>query len=360
MKGKIRKTGNLVVCLLIIATVFAISFESAEGATGFREDFSDPILDPSWQILSGLGSYSLTDRPGYLRYYLMGPRAHASGWQGIGVSGWWSPSLTLIRPFEGTDWVLKAKATYNLRWYGTGAQGQNFWIAFGEGTDDYLHIYRGVDQWYGANYMLAQLVSDGISVALREDLRAPDDVVIADWLRYTYWFEVTRKGQEITVRVSYDGTNYFHVFTASLISPVGSSQRAIISANVWTTAGSHVDWDYIYVEPSVRRVEIDIKPGSFPNSINPKSKGNVPVAILSDSGFDATTVDRSTVVFAGASPLLIGKTPEDVNGDGLLDVVLHFNTQSLNLKPGDTEACLNGKTLGGQDFEGCDSVRIVK
>lgn len=110
----------------------------------------------------------------------------------------------------------------------------------------------------------------------------------------------------------------------------------------------------------ITTVTIDIKPGSFPNSINLKSKGNVPVAILSDSTFDATTIDRDTVVFAGASPLPIGQTPEDVNSDGLLDIVLHFKTQDLNLQPGDTEACLSGKTLGGQDFEGCDSVRIVK
>jgi hypothetical protein len=49
-----------------------------------------------------------------------------------------------------------------------------------------------------------------------------------------------------------------------------------------------------------------------------------------------------------------------VNGDGLLDVVLHFNTQDLNLQPSDTEACLSGKTLIGKGIEGCDSVRIVK
>ncbi len=107
-------------------------------------------------------------------------------------------------------------------------------------------------------------------------------------------------------------------------------------------------------------VPIDIKPGSFPNSINLKSKGNVPVAVLSSPTFDATTVNRNTVVFAGVPPLPIGKSSEDVNGDGLLDLVLHFKTQDLNLQPGDTEACLSGKTLDGQDIEGCDSVRIIK
>ena len=36
----------------------------------------------------------------------------------------------------------------------------------------------------------------------------------------------------------------------------------------------------------VRTVGIDIKPGSFPNSINLKGKGVIPVAILSTTTFD--------------------------------------------------------------------------
>jgi hypothetical protein len=107
-------------------------------------------------------------------------------------------------------------------------------------------------------------------------------------------------------------------------------------------------------------VNIDIKPNDFPNSINLKNKGNVPVAILSSPTFDAATVDQGTVEFAGAPALSIGGSPEDVNGDGLMDLVLHFSTQSLNIKSGDTEACLTGETLSGQEFKGCDSVNIVK
>jgi hypothetical protein len=45
---------------------------------------------------------------------------------------------------------------------------------------------------------------------------------------------------------------------------------------------------------------IDITPGSFPNSINPRSSGKIPVAILTTDAtnntvaIDATTVDPTT------------------------------------------------------------------
>ena len=107
----------------------------------------------------------------------------------------------------------------------------------------------------------------------------------------------------------------------------------------------------------VKDVEIDIKPGSYPNSINLKSKGVIPVAILTTPSFDASTVDPATVLFAGASPT--HSALEDVDGDGDLDLILHVPTQSTNIQQGDTEACLTGQTFGGDSIQGCDSVNVV-
>jgi hypothetical protein len=103
---------------------------------------------------------------------------------------------------------------------------------------------------------------------------------------------------------------------------------------------------------------IDIKPGSDPNSINLKSKGAVPVAVLSTDGFDATIVDPATVTFAGADPLRW--TVEDVRPfDGKDDLLFHFKTQELDLDETSTEASLTGHTFDGEFIWGTDAVNIV-
>lgn len=111
-------------------------------------------------------------------------------------------------------------------------------------------------------------------------------------------------------------------------------------------------------------IVIDIKPDDFPNSINLRSRGVVPVAILSSDTFAATTVDPSTVLLAGAPVKVRAKgrpiaALKDVDGDGLLDLIVHIQTEDLLLARTDTEATLTGETFGGLSFSGLDSVRVV-
>ncbi|MGA1842926.1 MAG: hypothetical protein ACMUIU_20105 [bacterium] len=112
-------------------------------------------------------------------------------------------------------------------------------------------------------------------------------------------------------------------------------------------------------------VDIDIKPGSYPNSINLGSNGKVPVAILGSADFDATTVDPYSVTLAGAEVVLKGKaqTPmasvEDVNEDGFDDLVVHVDTEALELSEEDTIAILEGETNDGTPIIGEDTIRVV-
>jgi len=114
---------------------------------------------------------------------------------------------------------------------------------------------------------------------------------------------------------------------------------------------------YAMAAPPVLEVAIDIKPGSDPNSINLKSKGVVPVAVLTTDDFDASTVDPDTVLFADAAPLRW--TQEDVDGDGDMDLLFHFKTQELALDEDSTEATLTGDTTDGKHIRGTDTVNIV-
>jgi hypothetical protein len=90
----------------------------------------------------------------------------------------------------------------------------------------------------------------------------------------------------------------------------------------------------------------------------------VPIAIFSTTTFDAQTVDPTTVTLARAPVQLKGKgTPmaafEDLNGDGHTDLVVHVNTEALQLSQTDTEAILEGQTFDGTAIAGVDSVRIL-
>jgi len=107
-------------------------------------------------------------------------------------------------------------------------------------------------------------------------------------------------------------------------------------------------------------IEIDIKPGSDPNSINTNSMVLVPVAILSSISFDATQVDVTTLAFGpGGATTKHNSHLEDVNSDGLIDLVSHYVQKDTGIQSGDTEACLSGETFGGELIFACDSIVTV-
>ena len=109
-------------------------------------------------------------------------------------------------------------------------------------------------------------------------------------------------------------------------------------------------------------IDIDIKPGSLPNSINLKNKGEIPVAILSTNNFNTNLVDLNSLTFGRTGDeksLAFCSGAEDVNGDGLLDLVCHFYTQKTGFKCGDSEGILKGKTVNGILIDSSDSVNIV-
>ena len=109
-------------------------------------------------------------------------------------------------------------------------------------------------------------------------------------------------------------------------------------------------------------VDIDVKPGDDLNYINPKSQGKTPIAILSTASFDAGSVDPTTISVAGASVSLrrngtTASSLEDVNGDGLLDLVVHVNTPDLQLTD-PNQVLLECYTNSGEYLWGTDEITL--
>ncbi|MCK4564858.1 MAG: hypothetical protein KAU94_09310 [Verrucomicrobia bacterium] len=110
-------------------------------------------------------------------------------------------------------------------------------------------------------------------------------------------------------------------------------------------------------EFQVIAVEIDIKPGSKSNSINLKSRGLLPVAILTTKTFDAASVNPSSLQFADAKPER--RMLHDVDADGDVDLLLQFKRQKLNLTADSTKAFLTGQTRDKHPFIGMAEIKVV-
>lgn len=127
------------------------------------------------------------------------------------------------------------------------------------------------------------------------------------------------------------------------------------------------DFPSLYVAyrmPTVLPVAIDIRPGTEPNSVNLRSKGQLPVAILSDASLHAPTdvvVESLRFGHDGTEASLrkCNDLAVDVNLDGLVDLVCHFDSRVAGFQPGDIEGLLSVETIGGERLQGRDSIRIV-
>lgn len=109
------------------------------------------------------------------------------------------------------------------------------------------------------------------------------------------------------------------------------------------------------------RVRLDVKPGSFPNVINVKSNGVLPIAVLSTEHFDATQIDPASVRFGDTGTEAIAQywSLADVNGDGRTDLQFKFKTQETAIACDTTLVSITGKMYSGAEIRGTDEVKVI-
>ena len=170
----------------------------------------------------------------------------------------------------------------------------------------------------------------------------------------------------------------FDMLNAASYNPafIASHGGTAASAAAALLAGMRAGQTYLNIHPTmfgggemrgflVTPVDLSIKPDADPPvPINVRSHGTIPVAILSTPTLDAAaSVDASSLTFGrtGNEDSLAFCNPggEDVNGDGLVDLVCHFQTQLAGFESGDALAILKGSTAQGSPILGQEAIRTV-
>jgi len=172
-----------------------------------------------------------------------------------------------------------------------------------------------------------------------------------------------------------DGGPFFNVEPDGLIVPLAAVGNLAAGTNNIrlgiADAGDSILDSWVFIQGGsfecFTRVKIDLKPGSNPNCTNLDSHGVVTVVVFGREDFDVTTIDVSTLTFAGAP--VVRSTLNDIPmegppgvfpavGDGIRDLVLKFQTKQLVVPTLGPDGCapvnLNGALIDGTTIIGTD------
>jgi len=194
-----------------------------------------------------------------------------------------------------------------------------------------------------------------------------------------YYVTLERVPTQLILGVFSDPARTIHITNSPFIQTIAVTDYTninFIQHTIGLTGGSartltaEIDNTVIFTDVQqnqVTEIEIDIKPGSFPSSVDCTEKQPVPVAVFGSEGFDVSTIDLSSLELNGFPVTEVHDKIhiEDKNKDGIPDAVLHLDrsqvceaTLDAPLKES-VDVTLTGSTTGGEAFEGIGDIRIT-
>jgi hypothetical protein len=303
--------------------------------------------------------------------------------------------------YNGTDWVQTPKLTaegdaaeYEL--FGESVSISGDTVAVGAIFDDgnagsaYVFRYDGARWPRVAKLSVAGAEgSDGIGTSVFTDgdrvlVGAPGDDYSTG---AAYLFKDDGAGWSQVAKLTATDAYYGDSFGTSVFI---DGDRTLIGA---PGDENYIGAAYVFTferkpDLEILEIEVDIKPGSDSNPLNPKSKGVLPVAILGSPTFDVMTIDPETIrlsregIEGEVAPIRKSygdvatslKTPMagclELEGDGYMDLKLKFATQQLvevlklrEVAGQSVQLTLTGtlkEEFGGTPIEGQDYVKVLK
>ena len=246
-------------------------------------------------------------------------------------------------------------------------------VCHGNERADVVNIIRAIG--HGSPIPLFDGVDD-----VRVSVASPVDLIVTDPLGRT----ISKTSNAIPVAVyeeDEDDTGHRHdIVTIPLAFPGGYAVEIVaepdalptdtftleVTVNgVTTVLAQDQQVQDIPADPFVTMVaDIDIEPDTASNRIELDEDDEVSVAILSTQEFAAPLeVNQASLTFGSTGDEMSFEScdddDEDLNRDGLLDLICDFDTRAAGFQLGDIAGILKGETIDGVPIVGHDTVTIV-
>ncbi|PKH06836.1 hypothetical protein [Moritella sp. Urea-trap-13] len=294
-------------------------------------------------------------------------------------SGWWPSKIDTASDrdprFDSVIVIWDTRATDT-------ETGEDTWIGFADG----LAAHTGTGQTYVSMQIDAAIARGhrnvfkhewGHSILFHFDAMGitpkptvgnhaePKQYVNCETGEFYVWVDENAQNPNIPNSIYNNESGFTHDYYSGTTATAEQPEICLgITSDAWAMGGPVSNSANIAALPDAIDVDIKVKLGNSHNVINPRKRGKIWVAILSDDDPDlpfypASQIDVSSVEFGPDGAQAKRHKERDINDDGIDDLLLKFKLSQTGIACGDSEVTLTGETFDGQLLTGTDSIQTV-